>query len=195
MYFKKIFVNKIGMLSYIFGCAKAKVACVINPKDDIREYVELINRYNFKLSHIFETSGHIHKYSGKLELKYLTNAEIIYLDELDNFFWYKLARVGDEHIFGDVKLTVIFSPKHISYANSIIVSDMSDNKAPWLIPTRESLFIGNFEDQDLPGNELGRKISEFLNFPDPEECYWPVNGMTDVKSIRHDKINRTVSPL
>ena len=41
MYFKQITVEGMGCLSYLIGCPQAKVACVVDPKRDVQDYINL----------------------------------------------------------------------------------------------------------------------------------------------------------
>jgi hypothetical protein len=40
MYFKQIVVEGMGCLSYVIGCPRAKIACVVDPKRDIQDYID-----------------------------------------------------------------------------------------------------------------------------------------------------------
>ncbi len=41
MYFKQIIVEGMGCLSYLIGCPQAKIACVVDPKRDVQDYINL----------------------------------------------------------------------------------------------------------------------------------------------------------
>jgi hydroxyacylglutathione hydrolase len=41
MYFKQIAVEGMGCYSYIIGCPQAKVACVVDPKRDVQDYLHI----------------------------------------------------------------------------------------------------------------------------------------------------------
>ncbi len=84
MYFKKIFMDDMGSLSYIFGCPEANVACIINPGNNIRQYLDTARKQKMLITHIFETPSNLNSSSSStVQLRLRTNAEVYYLDEND----------------------------------------------------------------------------------------------------------------
>ena len=76
MYFKQIAVEGMGCLSYIIGCPMARTACVVDPKRDVYDYIDLARKNGMKITHIFETHIHADHVSGNMELKSRTGADI-----------------------------------------------------------------------------------------------------------------------
>ncbi len=195
MYYKQIFMNEIGSLSYLIGCTENHVACVINPQKNISAYVDAAIKHRLKITHIFETFGHIKQLSGKNELKSITGADIYYLDEHDDKFRKDTVRVGDEFDFGNAKMTIIDSPAHTPFANSIIVTDNSDRSEPWIIPTRESLFMGDIANSDVHGKELSKKVTDYVNFYEAQDQPWSISDMTMNENFRHHGIDPDSLPI
>ncbi len=189
MYYKQIFMNDMGSLSYLIGCTKTNVACVINPQKNISEYIDAAIRQKLKITHIFETYGHIAQLSGKMELQSLTGAEIFYLDEHDDKYRNNTAKEGEEFQLGNAMMTIINSPAHTPFANSIIVTDNEDRSEPWVIPTRQSIFVGDIVNSDVPGNELTDKVTDYLNFYEVGDQPWSVNDMSFNENIRNQDID------
>jgi len=52
MYFKQIAVEGMGCLSYLIGCPMAKVACVVDPKRDVQEYIDLARKNDMQITHV-----------------------------------------------------------------------------------------------------------------------------------------------
>jgi len=73
MYFKKIFMDKRGSLSYLIGCPKTRTACVIDPsKADVQKYIEAAEKLQLEITHIFDTSSLANHLNGITELKLRT---------------------------------------------------------------------------------------------------------------------------
>lgn len=159
MFFKQIFMDEMGFMSYMIGCSRKKAACVINPQKDITQYIETAKKMGLKITHIFESADHVDGFSGKMELQFRTGAEIYFLEPPNDRSSYKLAKEGDIFCFGNARLEIIDSPTHAPFCNSIKVTDKSNPNAPKLILSRQSLFIGDLTN----AASYGRKISENLN--------------------------------
>jgi hydroxyacylglutathione hydrolase len=69
MYFKQITVEGMGCLSYVIGCPQARVACVVDPKRDVQDYIHIARANGMKITHIFETHVHADHMSGNMELR------------------------------------------------------------------------------------------------------------------------------
>ena len=48
MYFKQITVEGMGCLSYVIGCPQARVACVVDPKRDVQDYIDIARANGMK---------------------------------------------------------------------------------------------------------------------------------------------------
>ncbi|MFH2064596.1 MAG: hypothetical protein ABIK15_05300 [Pseudomonadota bacterium] len=165
MYFKKIFMDQMGSLSYLIGCTESKVACVVDPgKEVVMEYIETANQYDMEITHIFDTSSTANHLNGNLDLKLRTSADIYYLrNNVDMFNHFKTIE-GDVFDFGNARLEIINSPRHDPYVNSIMVTDTHDPETPWLILKKESLFIGDIGDPSKSGMNLADEVFNFMDF-------------------------------
>ena len=178
MFFKNILTDKMGSLSYIIGCNEAKVACVVNPKTDICQYLDIAGRNNLKITHIFETPDHVDHLSGKIELKFRTGAKIYCLEESDYPFVHNIAKEGDIFEFGSARLDIINSPKYEPFSTSIMVTDKSTAHEPWMVLTRKSLFIGELATSDISGEDLSCKIDKYLDFKGMSKGFSPITDMS-----------------
>lgn len=165
MYFKKIFMDQRGSLSYLIGCTEAKVACVVDPsKEIVSEYIATANQFDMDITHIFDTSSTANHLNGNMDLKLRTEADIYYLrNNVDMFNHFKTIE-GDIFDFGHARLEIINSPRHDPYVNSIMLTDTQEPDAPWLILKKESLFMGDIGDPSRCGSNLSNDFFNFIDF-------------------------------
>ena len=154
MFFKQFVVEGMGCLSYLIGCPQAGVACVVDPKRDVQEYVDVARKNSMKITHIFETHVHADHVSGNMELRSRTGADIYFMEESPVQFEHKVLKEGEKIELGNAKLEFIRTPGHTPYAMSILVTDRSRSEDPWLILTGDCMFVGDVGRPDLAGAEL-----------------------------------------
>ena len=139
-------------LSYVIGCREAKFACVMDPKRDVQDYIDITRKNDMKITHIFETHVHTDHSSGNMELKSRTGVEVFFMEGNPVKFDNKVVKEGDVIEFGIAKLELIQMPGHTPYSMSILVTDKSRMGDPWLVLTGGCLFIG-----DVVHTRLSRK--------------------------------------
>ncbi|MBW2218889.1 MAG: hypothetical protein JRF40_05280 [Deltaproteobacteria bacterium] len=164
MYFKKVFMEDSGSLSYLIGCIYEGMACVVNPKRDVMDYLNTAKEFDMKITHIFDTREPEDSYlNGNLELMLRTGAEIHYLNKEAFQLNRKIAVKGDVFNFGHARLEIIESPCHDLYAGTIRVTDTSSAGEPWIVLGRESLFAGDLSYSDLSGKDLSEELLCYLD--------------------------------
>ena len=154
MYFKQIAVEGMGCLSYLIGCPMAKVACVVDPKRDVQEYIDLARKNDMRITHIFETHVHADHVSGNMELKSRTGAPIHFMEGSPVTFNHVEVKEGDIFELGNAKLEILKTPGHTPHSLSILVTDRSRGEDPWLVLTGDCMFVGDVGRPDLAGKEL-----------------------------------------
>lgn len=154
MYFKQFSVKGMGCLSYLIGCPQAKVACVVDPKRDVQDYLDLARENDMKITHIFETHIHADHVSGNMELRSRIGAEICYMAGTPAEFEHKEVQEGETMDFGNARLEFMKTPGHTPDSMSILVTDLSRSQDPWLVLTGDCLFVGDIGRPDLAGAEL-----------------------------------------
>lgn len=154
MFFQQFKVEGMGCLSYLIGCPAAKVACVVDPKRDVQDYLDLARKNDMSITHVFETHVHADHVSGNMELKSRTGAEIYYMEDTPVTFEAKRIAEGQVMEFGAAKLEFMKTPGHTPHAMSILVTDTARSQEPWLVLTGDCLFVGDVGRPDLAGAEL-----------------------------------------
>ncbi len=162
MFFKQFIVPGMGCLSYLIGCPKAGVACVVDPKRDVDDYIKVARENNLKITHIFETHVHADHISGNMELQSRTGAEICMGTGTPATFAFKPVAEGDIFEFGSVKLEALSTPGHTPNSISLLVTDTARNDKPWMILTGDCMFVGDVGRPDLAGKELIHEQAENL---------------------------------
>ncbi|MGE0085245.1 MAG: rhodanese-like domain-containing protein [Desulfococcaceae bacterium] len=160
MYFKQISVEGMGCLSYVIGCPAAQTACVVDPKRDVKDYIDLARKNGMRITHIFETHIHADHVSGNMELKSRTGADIYLSEGSPAEYDFKPVREGDAVTLGSVKLEFMKTPGHTPHSMSILVTDTLRSSQPWIVLTGDCLFVGDIGRPDLAGAEL---IGEQVN--------------------------------
>lgn len=164
MYVKKMFIDESGSLSYLVGCIHEGTGCVVNPKRDVREYLDTAHDLGLSITHIFDTRRPEESYlSGNMELMLRTGAQVHYLNRESFQINRKIAVEGDVFDFGNARLEIIESPRHDLYSGTIRVTDRSTDGEPSMILGRESLMVVDLSDSDLSGTDLTEELSYFMD--------------------------------
>jgi hydroxyacylglutathione hydrolase len=184
VYFKQIAVEGMGCLSYLIGCPQAGIGCVVDPKRDVQDYIDLARSNDLRITHVFETHLHADHVSGNRELQERTGATIHFAEGTPVRFDHVTFREGDVFEFGSAVLRILRTPGHTPHAVSILVTDRSRADEPWLVLTGDCLFVGDVGRPDLAGDEhleeqvdgLYRSIHRTLGrLPDHLEVF-PAHG-------------------
>lgn len=162
MFFKQFTVSGMGCLSYLIGCPQAGVACVVDPKRDVGDYIEVARENNLRITHIFETHVHADHISGNMELQSRTGADIYMGVDTPATFAFNPVGEGDIFRFGSVTLEALSTPGHTPNAISLLITDTTRNKDPWMVLTGDCMFVGDVGRPDLAGNELIHEQAENL---------------------------------
>ena len=144
----------MGCLSYIIGCPQTKIACVVDPKRDVQIYLDLARQGGMKITHVFETHIHADHVSGNMELHSRTGAEICFMEGTPVTFAHTEVKEGQSISFGNAHLEFFKTPGHTPDSMSILVTDISRSKDPWMVLTGDCMFVGDIGRPDLAGEEL-----------------------------------------
>lgn len=163
MFFKKLFMDDSGALSYMIGCTDAKTACVVDPKRGVHEYIDAASAYGIKITHIFDTRTDTREPNGNMELKLRTGADLFYVNTESNNK-HEIATEGAVFTFGRARIKIINSPCHNPFGFSLLVTDTKNMNTPWMVLHPHSLFMGDMgRNSTLSGHNLTEAVSHFLD--------------------------------
>ncbi|BDH78937.1 MAG TPA: MBL fold metallo-hydrolase [Methanothermobacter sp.] len=124
-------------------------AAVIDPRRDVKIYLELAMEHDMNIRYIFETHRNEDYTIGSLELKKYVDAEILHGDKLD--FKYGTSVIeGDIFELGSLELEILETPGHTYESISIITKDKN---IPLLVFVGDVLFPGEVGRVDFFGKE------------------------------------------
>lgn len=160
--FERIHTAGIAELSYLVGDDSAGVAAVIDPRADVKCYLDLARDKKVSITHIFETHIHADLVSGARELRSrLGNAEIFVSHEggASYGFDHKPIHDGDVFRFGSALITVRHTPGHTPEHVAYQLAEADHQDAPWGVLTGDSLFVSSAGRPDLLGNAQAKKLA------------------------------------
>ncbi len=154
VFFKQIMVPGMGCYSYVIGCPGAKVMAVVDPKRDVRDYLDIAREEGMAITHIFNTHVHADHISGDQELRSHTGAQIHIHESAPVDYPHTGLKEGDVFTFGSARMEVVHTPGHTPNSVSFLVTDTLRSQDPWMILTGDLLFVGDIGRPDLPGAEI-----------------------------------------
>ncbi len=167
-------VGVLGCNCSIFGDETSRDAIVVDPGDDIREIVEILERHKLKVVSIVITHAHIDHIGGAHRLKALTGAPV-YMNQNDQELYDHLdmqaawlgmrtpertpidqnVKDGDRLTLGAAEFQMRHTPGHTQGSISVYIP--TEGK----LIAGDTLFAGSIGRTDLPGGD-GRKILESI---------------------------------
>ena len=175
------FVKGIAHNSYIVGgdgrCA------VIDPRRDVRLYVEAARELGLRITRILETHLHADFVSGHVELARLTGARIYAPKSARCRFPHVPLAEGDSFRLENMRFSVLETPGHTPEHISYVVTNLNRGPEPVAVFCGDTLFVGDVGRPDLfPGQaeSLASKLYDSLHakvlaLPDHCEVY-PAHG-------------------
>jgi glyoxylase-like metal-dependent hydrolase (beta-lactamase superfamily II)/rhodanese-related sulfurtransferase len=154
MYFKQIVTPGLGCFSYMIGCPRAKSVAVVDPKRDIRDYLDIARDEGMRITHVINTHVHADHISGDQELRAATGADIYVHKDSPVTYAHKGLNEGDVIEIGAARMEVLFTPGHTPQSISLVVTDLVRSAEPEMILTGDLLFVGDIGRPDLPGNQI-----------------------------------------
>src|SRR5512136_331763 len=159
MILERIKSEGIAHNSYLLGSGND--AIVIDPRRDCQVYADTAQRKGLKMRYIFETHRNEDYVVGSMELKSITGAEIYHGPGLE---WKYGITLRDNQSFriGDLELTAIHTPGHTDESMCYAVADLTTGKAPIMVFTGDTLFVGDVGRTDLYGEKEVPRLSSNL---------------------------------
>lgn len=165
MQLSRLVVGPLQVNCYIIFDEKTKEAIVIDPGDDARDILHLVNGKSLKVKYIVNTHAHFDHVGANKLLKEATGAELL-IHEGDSALLGattnqarmfgmtatsspkadRFVKHGDVITAGDVSLTVLHTPGHSAGGISLV--------GDGVVFTGDALFAGSVGRTDLMGGDL-----------------------------------------
>ncbi len=158
MFLKKIKSGGLAHLSYILG--DGNQAAVIDPRRDCDIYLEIAEKEEVRIVHIFETHRNEDYVIGSTDLARKTGAAIHHGAALD-FSYGQPVSEGDTFSVGELELTVLETPGHTMESISLVLTDSNFGQTPVGVFTGDALFIGDVGRTDFFPDRL-REVAGML---------------------------------
>ena len=186
MIFEQFYLECLSQASYLVGDEKTGRAVVIDPRRDVRQYLDSAREHGLTIELVLETHFHADFLSGHLEIAKATGAKIGYGSIANPKFDAKLFTDGERYSLGDVTLEIRHTPGHTPESISVVVYEHASDTNPYGVLTGDTLFIGDVGRPDLlvsigkTSHEMGHLLfaslrDKLLTLPDSTRVF-PAHG-------------------
>jgi hydroxyacylglutathione hydrolase len=148
MIFKRIKSEGLAHNSYFVGSGSQ--AAVIDPRRDIRVYLDTALELGMRISYIFETHRNEDYVIGSVPLAAATGAAVYHGPGLD-WKYGNILQDGQEFRLGKLLIKALHTPGHTGESMSYSLTDTSTGSAPLMVFTGDALFVGDTGRVDLYG--------------------------------------------
>ena len=166
MLFARIYDEHLAQASYFVGCQATGEAAVVDPRRDIRVYLDEAENNNLSIVTVTETHIHADYLSGSRELAAATGASLYLSGEGPAEWQYgfegEKLHDGDEIRVGNVTLRAIHTPGHTPEHLSFLVTDGKTTDEPGLVLTGDFVFVGDLGRPDLLDEAAGGRNTRFV---------------------------------
>jgi glyoxylase-like metal-dependent hydrolase (beta-lactamase superfamily II)/rhodanese-related sulfurtransferase len=149
MIFRQITHDDLGCASYLIGDEKAGVACVVDPRFEIDEYLDLARYMGVSIEHILETHNHADHVSGHGRLAAATGASIHVHRAAQPAYDHQAFDDGWELELGALTVRALHTPGHRPEHTAFALIDTARGPEPWAVLTGDTLFVGDVARPDL----------------------------------------------
>ena len=150
-FLKQVRNDASSCASYVLGCPTAQECVVVDPKEDVSEYIRLARHSGTKITHVLETHIHADHISGARELAKRTKAPLHLHESADVGFRFEPLKGNQVLDVGNLRLRVLHTPGHTTESISLLYIDKTRTKLPWAVLTGDTLFVGDVGRLDLVG--------------------------------------------
>ena len=175
-FLKQICNDSTSCASYILGCSSCGESVVVDPKEDVSEYLDIAEMKGTKIVHILETHVHADHISGARKLSKISGAPVHLHESANVKFDHEILRDNQLLDFGNARLKVISTPGHTPESVSFLYIDKKRSETPWAVLTGDTLFVGDVGRLDLEGAGTFEQMydsifNKLLSLPDYLEVY------------------------
>ncbi len=176
-YIRPVIKSDTSCISYFVCCPGSGVAAVIDPSNDVDQYLSAAKAEQCRITSVIDTHVHADHVSGTRSLmeKLAGEAELVMPSQADVAFGFTPADEGYEVEVGEATLRAIKTPGHTKESMSLLYLDRKRASEPWGVFTGDALFVGDVGRLDLDGHGTLREAYDSLerlkSFPDYLEVY------------------------
>jgi len=154
-------IESQGLAHYSYLVGDGNRAVVIDPRRDVRVYVEKATRAGMRITHVLETHRNEDYVIGSCELADATGATVLHSAEGDLDYGYgESISDGETLTIGRLSLTAMHTPGHTLGHMSYLLHDPDGN--PWIVFTGDALFAGDVGRTDFYGEGRLDEITGLL---------------------------------
>ncbi len=150
-YIKQFLDQRKSCLSYYVCCPGKATAAVIDPSDDVKQYLEQARSDYSDIIAVIDTHIHADHISGARDLSKASGAEVYMHENSKVNFDFHPMKEGDSVGIGNVDLKAMFTPGHTKESMCLLYVDHKRAESPWGIFSGDTLFVGDAGRLDLIG--------------------------------------------
>jgi rhodanese-related sulfurtransferase/glyoxylase-like metal-dependent hydrolase (beta-lactamase superfamily II) len=147
--FTQHYLACLSQASYLIGDETTGRAVVVDPRRDVRVYLEEAAARDLRIERVIETHLHADFLSGHLELASRAGAVISFGDAAPVDFEIAPLHDGQRLSLGEVTLEVLATPGHTPESICVVVYEHADDAVPYGVLTGDTLFVGDVGRPDL----------------------------------------------
>lgn len=186
----QLLLGDMANFSYVIIDQNSKQAVIVDPQDDIRVFIDIINQEKLNLKYILLTHGHYDHIGGADPLSTQYQAPVC-LSALESHLYQvktkNILKIQPNQILtlGDVEIFCLHTPGHTPGCQCFLVENN--------LFTGDTLFINAVGRTDFPGgNEkaLFKSLDFIKTLPD-ETIIWPGHDYGEVRSNTLKNLKKT----
>jgi hydroxyacylglutathione hydrolase len=148
---KQFLDERRSCISYYLSCPATETCAVIDPSDQVEQYIKQADAEFVRITHVIDTHIHADHVTGARALSKITGAPIYMHESADVKFDFEPLKEGDAIKVGNVSLKPLFTPGHTKESMSLLYVDHKRAEVPWAVFTGDALFVGDIGRLDLVG--------------------------------------------
>ena len=162
MLLERIYDEDLAQASYFIGCQAANEAIVVDPRRDLKVYLDLATKHDMRIVGVTETHIHADYLSGTRELAAATGAQMYVSDEGGPDWTYGAdfdgalrMRHGHQISLGNITIEAVHTPGHTPEHLSFLITDGAQASEPGFMLTGDFVFVGDLGRPDLLDEAAG----------------------------------------